>query len=589
VGFVCSDRKGRGRENLALVWALGTLAFLGPFVDAKVLVVGPVLLALLAILRRPLPWLALSATAASSLAYLSVRHTAVANLMLGVDFIHNPLVAEGNLTRLVNGARLVWHHAVRILEPFSLSADASFRELPVLAASSPWLWVQAAALVGGIGYAIARATRRFPAVVAGLAFYVLTILPHASVFFVAPIIASDRSVHAAGLGLVLALAAAIERIRDARLGGASVPKKRWIPATALLVVTALLAGRSWIRARDWGDPQSMALRLPEEAPESSWSHQKAAETLLRRLEAGGDTARPELLEKAVQYATRAVEIFPVDLRSESGRAEEVLGRVLLRSRKYAEAAQWFTEASKHLGAQRIPELEPLLYRRRAECFLNLNRPAEALADLDPYILLLAHDKKAEDPLAYNFRGLARGMLGNLDEAIVDFDRALSLRSDIPEFWNNRGYCRFRKKDYRGAIEDYTKGMELCRAQGLIRAAQGHSVTSFLTSMVSVHESIAAEARAAGDAAGANQASQESMRLRVEAARLLDTSAPRDAPRADPGPASPAPTSATLPSAGPSAGPSARPSPGPSARPSPGPTLSPSPAPASIPAPPVPRP
>jgi tetratricopeptide (TPR) repeat protein len=96
---------------------------------------------------------------------------------------------------------------------------------------------------------------------------------------------------------------------------------------------------------------------------------------------------------------------------------------------------------------------------------------------------------------------------------------VALRSDLPEFWNNRGFCRDRKGDPRGALEDYAKGLELCRAQGLIRSTQEHSVAAFLARMASVHDALGAAARATGDAEGARKATEEAARLRSEAAAL----------------------------------------------------------------------
>ncbi len=64
--------------------------------------------------------------------------------------------------------------------------------------------------------------------------------------------------------------------------------------------------------------------------------------------------------------------------------------------------------------------------------------------------------------AYNNRGLAKAELGQPehDPAIKDYDEALRLKPDLAEAYNNRGNSKAELKKYAPAIKDYTEALRL---------------------------------------------------------------------------------------------------------------------------------
>jgi lipoprotein NlpI len=62
--------------------------------------------------------------------------------------------------------------------------------------------------------------------------------------------------------------------------------------------------------------------------------------------------------------------------------------------------------------------------------------------------------------ALNDRGLAYSNRAKYDQAIQDFDRALSLKPDTVEALNNRGLAYEQKGDFDRAIEDYERAIRL---------------------------------------------------------------------------------------------------------------------------------
>jgi tetratricopeptide (TPR) repeat protein len=95
---------------------------------------------------------------------------------------------------------------------------------------------------------------------------------------------------------------------------------------------------------------------------------------------------------------------------------------------------------------------------------NLNRGVEyyqngdldrAIADFDKAISL--------DPdfaEAYNDRGLCYTTKGDLDQAISDFDRTIQIKPDFAEAYSNRGTAYKSKDDFDRAIKDYDEAVRL---------------------------------------------------------------------------------------------------------------------------------
>ena len=72
------------------------------------------------------------------------------------------------------------------------------------------------------------------------------------------------------------------------------------------------------------------------------------------------------------------------------------------------------------------------------------------------LTLLYSCKTAED---HQSRGLSNLELGNYNEAIDDYTKAIKLKPDYAEAFYSRGNSKAKLKDYNGAISDYTKAIE----------------------------------------------------------------------------------------------------------------------------------
>jgi len=150
----------------------------------------------------------------------------------------------------------------------------------------------------------------------------------------------------------------------------------------------------------------------------------------------------------------------------------------------------------------------------------MGKVPETFKDLDDAIKLLESLGRTPNALLRNYRGLTLAQQGKLEEALKDFNSALALRPDLPELWNNRGFCRFKLDDLAGAIEDYKEGLKLAQNNGAIYSPTGDTVWSFLIKMSSVYRKAARIQRASGNEEAGKLAEAQAAGLEAEAQKLL---------------------------------------------------------------------
>jgi tetratricopeptide (TPR) repeat protein len=60
----------------------------------------------------------------------------------------------------------------------------------------------------------------------------------------------------------------------------------------------------------------------------------------------------------------------------------------------------------------------------------------------------------------NDQGIALREEGELDEAIANYDRVLSIKGDVAVVYNNRGVAWLKKRDLDRAISDFDKALDI---------------------------------------------------------------------------------------------------------------------------------
>lgn len=88
-------------------------------------------------------------------------------------------------------------------------------------------------------------------------------------------------------------------------------------------------------------------------------------------------------------------------------------------------------------------------------YSQIGEPAEAIPAYDKAIYL-----KPNDAQAYNNRGASNGELGQYDAAIIDFNEAIVLDPDDAEAYHNRGIVHFNRGNHDTAFTDFDKAILL---------------------------------------------------------------------------------------------------------------------------------
>jgi serine/threonine protein kinase/predicted Zn-dependent protease len=175
----------------------------------------------------------------------------------------------------------------------------------------------------------------------------------------------------------------------------------------------------------------------------------------------------------------------IALREDDFQARVNLAQVYQRQERLTDALVQLNEAAKHHPR------ESLIYRERARILQKLNRAAEAARDLELAAAGSPPTEKADDltklaelrchqqryvealatvdealvlvpdlPEAHFWRGAILVELKRYSEAIQSFDRYTRWREPGLELYITRGLCRASMANFVGAIDDYSRAIEL---------------------------------------------------------------------------------------------------------------------------------
>ncbi|MBD2487978.1 tetratricopeptide repeat protein [Aulosira sp. FACHB-615] len=101
-----------------------------------------------------------------------------------------------------------------------------------------------------------------------------------------------------------------------------------------------------------------------------------------------------------------------------------------------------------------PERQCVLLRKLGNLHFAGQGYKEAIASFDK-----ALEIKYDDHQAWENRGIALGNLGRYEEAIKSFNKASTIKPNYPKAWNNRGIALFNLGRYEEAIASYDQALE----------------------------------------------------------------------------------------------------------------------------------
>jgi tetratricopeptide (TPR) repeat protein len=443
----------------------------------------------------------------------------------GVDSRTPLRAARLALTRTLNDIRLLGNYALKTVLPVRLSVDYGYREIPVHGLGRPALWAWAGGVVLALGGAILFLRRRLPIAALAAVVFLLALIPQANFLAYARNMFAERYAYAAAFAWPLLLCALAGRFPG--------PLGRKMACSLLGVLFLLYAFRTGVRAREWSDASRIMARTASDAPASTLAPLWSAAENVTRWQKAPPSERPQkkdLIATADALLRQSLANDPTNARAHALHAD-----VLLYSNKWREAIASLNEAEEGYLRQYPPERKPMLYERRAQIYWLLRQHKESFEDYDLAIRLLEGRGQRAQSAAYSARGLLRAQLAELNarpgdekaveeelrKALLDFDIALLLKPDDLAIWNDRGFCRFKLKDYEGAIDDYRQGLEVAKEKGILTSPQpgAPSVMSFHEKLANAHLAVAQREQAAGNEGSARTAQAEAQNHAREAARL----------------------------------------------------------------------
>jgi tetratricopeptide (TPR) repeat protein len=246
--------------------------------------------------------LAIHGLAASAVVGLALwARAAVAEGASFIPAIDNPMTLLQAPQRILTALWVQVLYVWKTLVPITLSADYSYKEIPLvmgLQDGRAWCGLALAAL----------ATWGFfnrPAARLGVAIWVLAFLPAANLLMPIGTILGERLAFFPSIGLALLLAQGLERL----------PRKEIFLAALVLV----FAARTWDRDRDWHDADAFYPKLAQASPNSAKTHYFL----------GCYKAARDHPEDALAEYNRAIAIFPAypEALNNRGCILVVLGRI----------------------------------------------------------------------------------------------------------------------------------------------------------------------------------------------------------------------------------------------------------------------
>lgn len=163
------------------------------------------------------------------------------------------------------------------------------------------------------------------------------------------------------------------------------------------------------------------------------------------------------LVTAVSIAAQNVEKIP-------SQAEQIAntqklfnaGNVLMGKNDFQQAVQKYTEAIASSPSIAV------IYVNRGLAYLQLSNLQEALSDAEKALTLLetGQNPPVHSALAYQVKGMVFQNQKNYKVALECFSKAIEIDPRNGKLWNSRGGIYFNTKEYDKALKDFDKAIEL---------------------------------------------------------------------------------------------------------------------------------
>jgi len=308
-----------------------------------------------------------------------------------------------------------WPHDMAIFYPFSL-------KLPL------WQVLGSGFLIIFASTAVILMAKRYPYLLVGWLWYMITLLPVIGIIQIWLYSAADRYHYLPSIGIAVMLAWGL----PALIKNKNTRKKILFPtAIAFLAILSIL---SWQQCGYWKNSIEL------------WNHtlQVTKNNDIAHTNRGAVYAELGQYQRAVEDYNEVIKLRPGNFLAYYNR-----GNMYAALKQYQRAIEDYNEVI------RMKPDHADSYNNRGWTYFKQGFYQLAFKDLDEVIRL-----KRDNADAYNNRGGAYFKRGQYQTAIEDFDKAIRLKQDYADAYNNRGGAYFKRGQYQPAIDDYNKAIRL---------------------------------------------------------------------------------------------------------------------------------
>ncbi len=292
-----------------------------------------------------------------------------------------------------------------------------------------------AAVLIAAATAIWRSRRRFPALAAAAAAYVVLVSPVLGIAQSGPQLVADRYTYLCVIPLMMLLGGGISRLlthaRRRTLGIAA--------CAAALAITALLVGMTRRQVLIWQDGSTLwahHVALRPDCPVGHVNYGSALFDEVAAVEDRNDPRRAELLEEAFSHYVRASELRQTYLIAVRG-----AGRCLMALRRPEEAQAWFQRALE------LHDDDPVTFIDVADSLAAQGRLDEALEWYHR-----AADTSGKEAFEARYEaGRRLHEAGRFEEAAAEFEHALQLKQSDATCYQALAESRIALNQDVGAI------------------------------------------------------------------------------------------------------------------------------------------
>jgi tetratricopeptide (TPR) repeat protein len=373
-------------------------------------------------------------------------------LVLGSDpavisMLDNPLVSLPPLAYEFTAIKVAGLYGWRLLVPWTLAADYSYRQLAAVTSPLEPTFLAALAVVAAVPVLGWWTWRRAPAAALGLGVLALTFAMVSNFAFPIGTIMAERLVYLPSAGFCLAVAVLLERGTRpvTRRGGAPSPSER-LPredtrlslsrvmtpqlAVPLAVVLALYGARTWSRNGVWRDRLTFFSTMIVDAPESARSQREFGAVI-------ADFGKFDLARAAFE---RSLAIKPDDPATLYN-----LGNALLQQRRLDDAIAMYQRAL----AAKPDFVDPMVNLGNAESMRGDHQAA--LEWMRRGLVLTPRSATLHMNVANElFR------LGRFPEARVEYEAGLAIAPTASDVLTNYGAFLSASGDSEAAVGAYRR-------------------------------------------------------------------------------------------------------------------------------------